>query len=188
MVTDLRAALQDRLPKREEEENGRRASVAVIVTEDADPSILFVKRLERDGDPWSGHVAFPGGFRSGPGESPMQTAQRETEEETGLSLAAGGSFLGSLDDVFPRAVFLPRVIVTPCVFAVPGRLPVRPVGEIAQALWIPAREIFSGSNRKPFEVTLPGGKRELESIHVGGLVIWGLTERILQQLAGVLAI
>ena len=61
--------------------------------------VLFIKRAARDGDPWSGHVAFPGGKNEG--ESDMACAARETLEEVGLDLAAAdGSylFLGRLDD------------------------------------------------------------------------------------------
>jgi 8-oxo-dGTP pyrophosphatase MutT (NUDIX family) len=181
MVTDLRAALSRREPVTIDEVDARRAAVAVVVAAGPAPALLFVKRLERDADPWSGHAAFPGGFQSHPGETPFETAQRETEEETGLVLSAD-SRLGRLDDVYPRSVLLPKVIVTPCVFSVPTQLPVRPVGEIAEALWVPVSEVFSRSNRKPFLLTLPTGDREFESIHVGGLVIWGLTERILQQI------
>ena len=67
----------------------------------ATTEVLFIKRASRDGDPWSGHVAFPGGKNEG--ESDMQCAARETLEEVGLDLAAGQHlFLGRLDD---RPVF-----------------------------------------------------------------------------------
>jgi hypothetical protein len=40
-----------------------RAAVAIIVREanDAQPEILLIRRAERSSDPWSGHMAFPGG-------------------------------------------------------------------------------------------------------------------------------
>lgn len=179
----LREALARRTPETIEAEGARNAAVAVIVSLESDPALLFVKRLEREADPWSGHAAFPGGFRSHPGESPIQTAERETEEETGLPLASAGSVIGRLDDVYPRSTLLPKVIVSPCVFTVAGLLPVRAVGEIAEALWVPVSEVFSQSNRKPYRLVGPAGEREFDSVHVGGLVIWGLTERILSQIA-----
>ena len=179
----LRDALARRTPEIIAAEGARNAAVAVIVALGADPALLFVKRLEREADPWSGHAAFPGGYRSHPGESPVQTAERETEEETGLPLASAGSVIGQLDDVYPRSTLLPPVVVTPCVFTVPTELTVRPVGEIAEALWVPVSEVFSQSNRRPYRLVLPTGDREFDSIHVGGLVIWGLTERILGQIA-----
>ena len=178
----VRSALNAREPVTIQEPAARRAAVAVIITVDAEPSMLFVKRLEREADPWSGHAAFPGGFRHGEAEEPAATASREAEEETGLQLARG-ELVGRLDDVYPRSVLLPPVVVTPCVFMIPSAREVRPVGEIAQALWIPVSQIFDRGNRRPYTLPLPNGSREFDSIHVGGLVIWGLTERILGQIA-----
>jgi 8-oxo-dGTP pyrophosphatase MutT (NUDIX family) len=67
----------------------------------ATTEVLFIKRAARDGDPWSGHVAFPGGKNEG--ESDMACAARETLEEVGLDLLGSGGgggylFLGRLDD------------------------------------------------------------------------------------------
>jgi ADP-ribose pyrophosphatase YjhB (NUDIX family) len=183
MVTSaLRSALNGRQPVSIAEPLARRAAVAVVITETAEPAMLFVKRLEREADPWSGHAAFPGGFRHGEAETPAATASREAEEETGLQLA-GTELVGLLDDVYPRSVLLPPVVVTPCVFMIPSARDVRPVGEIAEALWIPVSQIFDRGNRRPYTLPLPTGSREFESIHAGGLVIWGLTERILGQIA-----
>ena len=182
-VARLQQSIAGRNPAAIEEIEARRAAVAIIATRDGEPSLLFIKRQERDTDPWSGHVAFPGGFRSDPGELPADTARRETFEETGLDLSRTGEPLGLLDDIYPRSVRLPKVVVTPCVFAVPGRLPVAAGGEVDQVLWLPVREIFDPANRKPYLLTLPDGDRTFDSIHVGGLTVWGLTERILQQVA-----
>ena len=182
-VSRLRAALGRRTAATVNEEGAQRASVAVVVTRDADPALLFVKRREREGDPWSGHAAFPGGFRSPTDISAEATAERETEEETGLALATAGERLGQLDDVFPRSVHLPRVVVTPLVFAVPAKLPVAPSHEVDAALWIPVSQIFDPASRRPFILTRAGLEQEFVSIHASGLVIWGLTERVLSQLA-----
>lgn len=163
------------------EEDAQRAAVAIVVTATENPSVLLVKRQVRAGDPWSGHAAFPGGFCSPGDADAAATAERETEEETGLPLARAGERLGLLDDVYPRAVFLPKVIVTPCVFAVPMELPVAPSREIERAVWVPVSDLFAPANRHPFVLELPGGPREFDSIHVESLVVWGLTERIIGQ-------
>jgi 8-oxo-dGTP pyrophosphatase MutT (NUDIX family) len=181
-LAKLTDALQRREPKALEEEGARHAAVAVVVTQEQDAALLFVKRRERSGDPWSGHIAFPGGHAE-PGESPSTTAERETLEETGLALGRVGRLLGRLDDVYPRSVYLPKIIVTPVVYAVPSRLEVRPSEEIERAVWVEAGDVFDPANRKPFELRRPSGKFDFESIHVAGLVIWGLTERILGQIA-----
>lgn len=181
-LSALRAALERRAPVPLEEEGASHAAVAIVVTEEAEASILFVKRRERAGDPWSGHAALPGGYHSATDDSLAATAERETEEETGLDLARVGRRLGQLDDIYPRSIYLPRIIVTPVVFSVPARLTVSPSEEIERAVWVDVGELLDPANRRPFVLAVPAGTREFESIHVGGLVIWGLTERILAQL------
>jgi 8-oxo-dGTP pyrophosphatase MutT (NUDIX family) len=182
----LAERLEARTAARVEPPDARRAAVAVIVSDEDAPALLFVKRRERDGDPWSGHVAFPGGLQSGPDETAPETAMRETEEETGLPLRSAARLLGTLDDVHPLSIYLPRVVVTPCVFTVPGRPEVHASDEIERCAWLTVSEVFSPPNRRPLSLELPTGKREFEAIHAGGLVIWGLTERILAQLGAIL--
>eukprot|EP00189_Rhodosorus_marinus_P008305 CAMPEP_0184754032 /NCGR_PEP_ID=MMETSP0315-20130426/44411_1 /TAXON_ID=101924 /ORGANISM="Rhodosorus marinus, Strain UTEX LB 2760" /LENGTH=341 /DNA_ID=CAMNT_0027233431 /DNA_START=271 /DNA_END=1297 /DNA_ORIENTATION=- len=60
--------------------------------------LLLIRRALREGDPWSGHVAFPGG-RADPEETDQETAVRETGEEIGLDLMSGFNSLGRLDDI-----------------------------------------------------------------------------------------
>lgn len=165
------------------EPEARRAAVAVVITRDDDPALLFIKREERESDPWSGHVAFPGGFRADPGELPADTARRETMEETGLDLVRLGNAAGLLDDIYPRSVLLPKVVVTPCVFTIERRFPVAAGDEVDQVIWLPVKEVFDPASRQPYIIKLPTGERSFDSIHAEGLVIWGLTERILQQVA-----
>ena len=65
--------------------------MAVILQASADDGantdILFIKRAEKPGDPWSGHMAFPGGHLE-PKDADLKehVACRETLEEIGLDL------------------------------------------------------------------------------------------------------
>lgn len=182
LAARIERALAGREPRRVVREGASRAAVAVVVGGDADPAIAFIRRKVRAGDPWSGQMAFPGGFRASASEPLETTASRETLEETGLDLARHGRLLGALDDLSPRTPHLPPLIVAPFAFAVPSDPPLVAGDEADEALWIPVREIVDPANRTTFTLALPGGERSFPGILVRDRVIWGLTERILFQL------
>ncbi len=178
----LETALGARVPVRVERPEARRAAVAVVVAAGAEPSILFIRRKQRVGDPWSGQMAFPGGFAAATDPSLEATARRETHEETGIALETDGTLLGILDDVSPRTPYLPPLVVTPFVFRVRRELPAVPGPEAEQCVWLRVTDLFDPALRRPFHLTLPRETRDFESIVVRGFVIWGLTERVLDQL------
>ena len=63
----------------------RQAAVAIIVREiNSQLEMLFIKRAEKEGDPWSGHMAFPGGHREPDDLGLKEAAERETLEEIGM--------------------------------------------------------------------------------------------------------
>ena len=54
------------------------AAMALIFSGDPeDPELLFIERAKREGDPWSGQMAFPGGRVEESDRSVRETAQRE---------------------------------------------------------------------------------------------------------------
>jgi ADP-ribose pyrophosphatase YjhB (NUDIX family) len=183
LVERLASALAHREPARVVRPEARRAAVAVVVSREDDPALIFIRRKVREGDPWSGQMALPGGFQAANGESLSATAARETREETGLDLAECGRLLGALDDLSPRTPRLPPIIVSPHVFAVGARAPLVPGDEADEALWLLARDIFDPANRTTLALPLPGGERAFPAIEVGTHLVWGLTERILHQVA-----
>lgn len=183
LVPSLESVLGTRRPRRVTRPGAKRAAVAVIFGGTADPALVLIRRNVRSGDPWSGQMAFPGGFQASEAEALETTASRETAEETGLDLSARGRILGALDDVSPRTPYLPPLIVAPFVFAVPDRPALTPGEEADEALWVGVGEIFDPANRTSFTLSLPSGKRDFPAIQVGEHVVWGLTERILRQVA-----
>src|SRR5256714_4453421 len=117
-IVKLRSSLGERRPLEADDEAGvRRAAVALIfhAGEEGLPELLFIKRAEYPGDPWSGQIAFPGGREEAGDTSLAQTAVREAREETGIDLEREGMFIGTLDDLRPRTVRLPAIIVRPFV-------------------------------------------------------------------------
>jgi 8-oxo-dGTP pyrophosphatase MutT (NUDIX family) len=167
----------------------RAAAVALVLrvepeAREAAPSLLFVKRAEWPGDPWSGHVAFPGGRRE-PGDATLwHTAARETHEETGLDLARVGTLLGTLDDLYPRTPVLPPILVRPHVVAVAaGALaPLALSDEVAAAFWVPLRRFGEPGVETTSAVRAREHVLSVPSFVHDGHVIWGMTERILRGL------
>ena len=188
LVAKVATALAGHVPVELDDDAGaRRAAVAVVLSDDGDPALLFIRRQVRAGDPWSGQMAFPGGFRAADDEPVFLTARRETLEETGLDLGMS-RFLGALDDISPRTPFLPPLVVTPHVFLVPNRAPVTPGAEAEEVLWIAVRDLVDPDNQTACAVPLPTGARDFPAIRVGSRVVWGLTERIIRQVAGLAGI
>ena len=64
-----------------------RAAVAIILRETSSVTeMLMIRRSKREGDPWSGHMGFPGGRQEPQDHSNFSCALRETYEEIGLEL------------------------------------------------------------------------------------------------------
>ena len=146
---------------------------------------LFIKRATREGDPWSGQIALPGGRRN-PGEPSLaDTAMRETFEEIGLDLAQDGELLGELDELRPRSPFLPPIIVRPYVFAIQSVPPLVLSDEVADTFWVPLSELFATERMKEISIHLPNGARmSRQAIELGEHVVWGMTEFILRNFEG----
>jgi 8-oxo-dGTP pyrophosphatase MutT (NUDIX family) len=146
------------------------------------PEILFIERAEREGDPWSGHMAFPGGRRDPVDGTLVETAIRETKEEVGLDLARH-TFLGTLADVPTHRTGL---VVRAFVFMLTDATHdvERRQEEVADVVWAPIGPLLRGEMASTFEF-VPDGfdvAVTLPSFKVGERVVWGLTYRMLELL------
>ncbi|MDQ6718715.1 MAG: CoA pyrophosphatase, partial [Gemmatimonadota bacterium] len=131
----------------------KRAAVAITLRAGADGELelLFIKRAEYPGDPWSGQIAFPGGRREAQDSSLEETAIRETREETGLDISASGRIIGALDEVQPQSVRLPELVVAPFVAVVDDVPPFTLAGEVATAFWVPLASLHVGDSWRDTE-------------------------------------
>lgn len=185
-VRRLRAALARRPGVAIDASDGSRrlAAIALVLKPGAvgDPELLMIKRAEAEGDPWSGHIACPGG-RMDPGDHDLeQTAIRETWEETGVDLARDGRVLGALDDISPRTAVLPPIIVRPFIAVVKPEIDIVQSSEVAEAFWVPLAALRERARWGTALISVRGyGEREVTVFRHGEYTVWGLTERVLRQ-------
>ena len=184
----LASALRAHLRLEEAEEEGLRwAAVALVFrgTTLADAELLFIRRAERDGDPWSGHVAFPGGRRDRADPTLDVTARRETREELALDLDADATFLGVLDDLRPRSAVLPSIAVRPFVFVLMRDVTLIPNHEVHSTFWVPVSELRDPARATEHVFERGGARMRFPAYRSGEDVVWGMTERIVTQLLAV---
>ncbi len=148
--------------------------------------MLLIRRTDREGDRWSGHLAFPGG-RWSPGDAGLvDTARRETWEEVGLELSSG-ALIGSLDDLAPRTSVLPPILVRPFVFTHPSRAPLVLNREVAEAWWLPLEVLLLPGMFRPVEFQRYGTLVRTMGYHLKEGILWGMSERILTPLLSMLS-
>lgn len=160
----------------------RHAAVAVVVRPgDSGDELLVLRRAIYPGDPWSGHIALPGGSVESSDSSLEATARRETLEETGIDLF-GSECLCELDAVAPQSADVPRVSVAPFVFRYRGDRSVRLSNEIVEAWWIAVAEFERADAWSTVPIATPDGRRlQVRAFQMHGYPLWGLTERILDE-------
>jgi 8-oxo-dGTP pyrophosphatase MutT (NUDIX family) len=158
------------------------AAVALIVAPVPD-SLLLIQRADRPGDPWSGHMALPGGRRDPEDVDLLATALREAGEEVGIWLSRD-ALVGALADVVPRTPALPPIAVRPFLLAVPRRPTLALNPEVAAATWVSLEELLRPEAHRQVVVNIQGGSREVAAFVLKAGVVWGMTERILTGLAG----
>ncbi len=156
------------------------ASVAVVLAPSPD-AVLLIRRADHPDDPWSGHMALPGGRQEPEDADLASTAIRETAEEVGLPLDLD-QLLGSLDDVVPRTPVLPPIAVRPFVFLLPERPTLVLNPEVAAARWVQLDQLLHPGTYHSVRLEIRGESREMPAYQLDDAIVWGMTERILTSL------
>lgn len=183
-VAAVRHALATREVRRYPHVDGQiEAAVTALLRPGDGLELLLIERVEREEDPWSGHMALPGGRREAGDPDLVTTAFRETAEEVGIALDPVEHLLGALDEVRPGTRRLPPLVISPFVAAVEAGVEPHPdPAEVAAALWVPVDELRHEGAASEVLYELEGESRSFPSFHYRGYEIWGLTHRILLQL------
>ena len=180
-----RLAVERPAPAHDEDGDVRQAAVAVVLREGGDGAeMLFIKRAEKPGDPWSGHMAFPGGHRD-PGDATLRDAAvRETAEEIGLDISAA-KVLGELPRQTPMSIRR-RMSVAPFVFEIAGDPAFTLNHEVAATVWTPLGPMHRGDNVEraspPFDAGDAPSGTAFAGFRLPGVryFVWGMTYRMVQ--------
>ncbi len=152
------------------------AAVALVLRKwQTQLEILLIERIEREGDPWSGQVALPGGMMGSGDGLLSRTSRRETLEEVSIDLDETCRVLGRLEAVRPANV--PHLTVFPFVYSLQGDVTVREGGEVKRAFWAPLSHLRESATSR--RVKVRGRELVVPAFLHEDCVIWGLTFRIL---------
>ena len=167
----------------------KRAAVAITVRSGVSgPEILMIQRAVRQGDPWSGHMGFPGGRKDESDASDMACAKRETREEIGFDLDIYGELVCQLSDVNTGwRADRPEMLVAPFVFKV-GSTPVFELNhEVDDTLWVPLSFLLNDANRSRHQWDWRGEVLESDAFTFDDRLIWGLSLMMIDELLQIIA-
>jgi 8-oxo-dGTP pyrophosphatase MutT (NUDIX family) len=156
------------------------ASVALVLYEPpgGGTELLFIERAVRSDDPWSGHMAFPGGRRQENDADLACTACRETLEEVGFEPKAP---LGRLDDFSgSRGPAVPSLRVAAFVFEAPERPRLIASPEVQSAVWVPLPWILAPDSVAEYVARRAEREERFPAFKYQRYLVWGLTYRILR--------
>jgi 8-oxo-dGTP pyrophosphatase MutT (NUDIX family) len=165
-----------------------RCGVVLLIAEhgmaaDAAPAMLLMRRAQRAGDPWSGHVSFPGGRVDRRDASTRAGALRELQEETGLPHDEPIEPIGRLSDLLTREHGRNRpMVVTPYVYRLPRAVALTPGLEAASLWWEPLHNLVDAGLRRTVIWRVAGLPLPFPSIEVNGARLWGLSLMMVNEL------
>jgi 8-oxo-dGTP pyrophosphatase MutT (NUDIX family) len=185
-VFDLLKEVVDRIAIEEASVWGetRHASAGILIAgAKQNLSICFIRRAKWEGDPWSEHIAFPGGSRAAD-EDALQTLRRELKEE-----------IGWVVEDRQRPVRLPQLrirlagrerllLLDAFVYRVEGAPPALRCGpEVESAFWIPVAELWSLNNLDHHTLGDGGEMLVYPAVRTSQGIIFGITLRVLTLLS-----
>jgi len=162
----------------------RKAAVAIVLSAGGrGVEMLMIRRAVREGDPWSGHMGFPGGRRDPEDSSSQACAARETHEEIGLDLWKHGSLLCELSDVNTGwRPDRPEMLIAPFVYWL-DEVPTLSLNhEVDDVVWVPLGFFQEPDNRQALKWEWRGESIESDAYYYDDNQIWGLSLMMIDEL------
>jgi len=157
------------------------AAVALVLAGDpSDLQLCFIRRVEKQNDPWSGHMAFPGGRASLGDASARAVAEREAREEVALDLQ-DSHWIGALSELPVRLGGVETsMVLSSFVYYVGVEIPgLVPNEEVAEVYWVSLAHLWDQGNATQLSLARNGESVVFPAIRLGEHLIWGLTLRVL---------
>jgi 8-oxo-dGTP pyrophosphatase MutT (NUDIX family) len=161
----------------------REAAVLIPIVKRSEPTILFTRRTDHLAR-HSGQISFPGGRRDQSDLSPVETALRETQEETGIEPA-----FVSIAGYLPRYRTGTGYDICPVVGVLSPDFTLAPnPEEVAEAFEAPLAFFLDPANRRVESRTWGARERRFYVFAPhdggdGGRAVWGVTAAILVDFA-----
>ena len=163
---------------RTEQFGAAKAAVLLPVVERREPALLFTRRTETLAR-HSGQVSFPGGRCEADDLSPVETALRETFEETGIA-PSFVSMAGYLDRYLTGTGF----DIQPVVGVLADGFALAPdPREVAEIFEVPLAFLCDPANRRRESREIGGATRSFYAFTYKDHEIWGATAAIIVNLA-----
>ncbi|WP_339673602.1 CoA pyrophosphatase [Dasania marina] len=161
-----------------------RSAVAIILRQgEQGLEALMIQRAERENDPWSGQMGFPGGRMEKYDGGGMATAQRETHEEIGLPSNAYSDCIGRLPDIIATPKKHLRPMVISCyVFMLEDEPDLQLNYEVASVVWLPLNYLANKNNRQAMQWQRGKQTVDLPCYLYQGKRVWGLSLKMLDEL------
>jgi 8-oxo-dGTP pyrophosphatase MutT (NUDIX family) len=160
------------------------AAVALVLRErKSELEVLLIQRALSEADPWSGHLAFPGGRQDSAEELLHETARRETLEELGFDLERVATRLGALDHLQTRPAQATGMVIAPYVYLLHTEPQIVPdAREVERVLWLELGALLEGSHDTQFELEREGARLSMPGYRVEDRVLWGMSYQMLRSL------
>ena len=149
---------------------GLRAAVSIILRMNGGSiEILFILRALREGDPWSGQIAFPGGHSEPQDQSMRETAERETSEEIGIDLNKVAKYLGEIEPIsaIPRKT-RKELRVYPFVYLLNDPEPFVDLNyEVSEIIWGSLTDMYRGDSQTEYMFKMDGKEQIFPGYDLG---------------------
>jgi 8-oxo-dGTP pyrophosphatase MutT (NUDIX family) len=158
--------------------DARHSAVLIVVSDGPHGAEVLLTRRSLHMRSHRGEISFPGG-RCDPGETPVETALREAQEEVGLDMGRP-VVVGELEHL---STIVSKSYIVPVVATLDERLDLEPrTAEADRVMWTPVAELTRPGTYHRERWGIPPLDRPLHFFHLDDETVWGATARMLVDL------